>query len=145
MIEDCSGDVLQAGAGNLSNLIDAFQAELPTSMARMKEQTSWRNRLHSNILRQFTLAAKSAVHVAPNRSGRSISRWTPQIYCSGFRRKRFLVLLLAFFGFSSASARLLRLLVGIRPDEYIRTSCFSFYTLLLSPSSLLFPLYPDGR
>ena len=94
---------------------------------------------------QPILAAKSAVHVAPNRPGRSISRWMSQIYCSGFRRKRFPVLLLAFSGFSSASARLLRLLVGIRPDEYIRTSCFSFYTLLLSPSSLLFPFSPNGQ
>jgi hypothetical protein len=34
--EDCSGDALQAGAGNLSNLRDAFQAELLASMAGMK-------------------------------------------------------------------------------------------------------------
>ena len=57
----------------------------------------------------------------------------------------FSLLLLAFSGFYSDSARLLRLLVGIRPSEYIRSSCFSFYSLLLSPSSLLFPFSPDGR
>ena len=58
---------------------------------------------NSNISKQFALAAKSAVHDAPNRPGRSISYWTFQIYCSGFHCKRFPVLLLAFSGFSSAS------------------------------------------